>query len=102
MGTGGIGPGSQALVVLGFLVNVIVQTLFCVVIGNSFFDNPYPSVEDSKRWRETIAHDWNFMDQLGATSLASRMRAGDATLSYATAQESIISEIRLYSAGFRS
>ena len=102
MGTGGIGPGSQALVVLGFLVNVIVQTLFCVVIGNSFLDNPYPSVEDSKRWRETIAHDWNFMDQLGATSLASRMRAGDATLSYATAQESIISEIRLYSAGFRS
>ncbi|CAE7363340.1 unnamed protein product [Symbiodinium sp. CCMP2456] len=39
------------------------------------------------------------MDQLGATSLASRMCAGDATLSYATAQESIISEIRLYSAG---
>ncbi|CAE7316150.1 unnamed protein product [Symbiodinium natans] len=99
VGTGGIGPGSQALIVLGFLVNIVVQTLFCVIIGNSFLDDPYPSVEDSKRWRETIAHDWNFMDQLGATSLASRMCAGDATLSYATAQESIISEIRLYSAG---
>ena len=47
VGTGGIGPGSQALVVLGFLVNVIVQTLFCVIIGNSFLNSPYHPVSIS-------------------------------------------------------
>ena len=79
----------------GLAFNVFVQVLFCVIAYQSFSDERFPTVEDVKRWRYTVAHDVTTSDSTGV-SLADRVCSQDASLVVSASQAILVEEIMQY------
>ena len=95
VGLPGLRISDNLSIATGLAFNVYVQVLFCVIAYQSFSDESFPTVEDVKRWRYTVAHDVTASDSTGV-SLADRVCSADASLVVSASQVSLVEEIMQY------
>ena len=88
---------------VALLLNMIVQFLFAMIVILALWQHTdrvtNETTEQYQSWRLTIAHQFQYMDQLSGQSLAARVCAGDDGIELSEGQQSICApmlESRLY------
>ena len=92
----GTGLITNVSVLVGFLMNAVVQLLFCAVAIAAFTDEKFPEVADVENWRYSVAHDEAWADPSTGASLASMVCRIDNSISVATNQRDLVYEIEQY------
>ena len=92
----GTGLFTNVSVLVGFLMNAVVQLLFCAVAFAAFTDQKFPEVADVENWRYSVAHDEAWADPSSGASLASMVCRMDNSLSVATNHRDLVYEIEQY------
>ena len=81
------------------LVNLGMQVMFSLILFTDDFAgdsvNVEEEVENARKWRTSIAHDWRHMD-LGQTSLVSRVCQGNGALIISTPQAELVGQINSF------
>eukprot|EP00435_Cladocopium_sp_Y103_P054786 s468_g18.t1 len=81
------------------LVNLGMQASFSGILLSDDFAlagvNVEEEVDNARMWRQTIAHDWRYMD-LSQTSLVSRVCSGDGALILSTPQAELVNQINSF------
>lgn len=92
-----LGLGSQVAMLLGFLLNVMIQSALCAVIWSTFLGNDLNmTTEQAAKFREKLGHDYDSMDRHGWVSLTARVCAADESLEIATSQVRAVERIEEY------
>lgn len=80
-------------------VNLGMQASFSGILLSDDFAlagvNVEEEVDNARTWRQTIAHDWRYMD-LSQTSLVSRVCSGDGALILSTPQAELVNQINSF------
>ena len=76
-----------------------MQVMFSLILFTDDFAgdsvNVEEEVENARKWRTSIAHDWRHMD-LGQTSLVSRVCQGNGALILSTPQAELVGQINSF------
>lgn len=92
-----LGHGTQVAIVFGFVLNVVIQMAFCIIIAESFIDGDLTMTpQQAEKFRRELGHDYRNMDRYGWVSLTARVCGGDPSLEIATEQVRAVDIIEEY------
>eukprot|EP00971_Amphidinium_carterae_P095667 1893018-Amphidinium_carterae.1 len=90
--------GGSAVVLCLFLLSVLLQLIFTVLIWENLTDSHFDDelIEALKHWRLRVAHEVDYMDKVTGRSLAERVCSLDFAAEVSTFQLSILETIYDY------
>lgn len=92
-----LGSLASAFLLFGFAVLLFVQLIFVLVTqADSFASSNLPILEDMRKWRYTIAHDYAFINNVGRNSLVSMVCHHDDSTVLSGSQFRLLGGIRDY------
>lgn len=96
LGVPSVGSLGSMSIAFSLCMNIFFQVTFCLIIWTHFLEPQFPELEDLRRWRITVGHDWENVDKTFGTSMVTRICGGDDSIAISNTQRTVLDHISAY------